>query len=657
MNICGVNTAQNQTSLSSRSARLFFLVWLVMLLPMLFSLTALGGELSISPAMPRLGERASFTYKPDSAWRNAENIYLLVYRFREISGEPVADYVKLTRRVDGSFGGEVAVKQTDVFWMMKLFNGTRYDDNNGNYWDTRITGDGSKPVQGSLLRNAITFLGSLPTECSRLSDFPKALQLMREELRFYPNNLSAKVAEVALAYDVKDIPEETYRRSLQIYVSQPFDTTRENDTRAVIRGLNALGMANQAKALEDTYIKRFPKSKIAEDNAMQILQVQVVPDWFLVRAVEFASKFQESPMAPMMQGAAVATFAQVRRLADAAKWLDTLPNVSPLAYNELAKYWCRTDTSQERGLRYAQKALELAKRQPLYQRPSHIAEIEWNLNTTATLGDVYNTLSAIYVELKRPDDALSTFTSALETTKGELPAPAFSQAAGILFEKKRFAESLAIAAQGIITTGGDNVLLQWHKTAMDSVRGKRVDSILYVSELQRLKDSASALQAYKQIKQRLDRELIDGTVFTTDRTPVTLSSFKGKPTMIMFWSSWAEPCLKAMPFVNVLYNKYAKAGDFNIVVIDAWEDKGKDQFTLVKDYMARNSALYFQILVDDNNVMAQKYGVTGLPMRFYLDKNGRIQFKGSGFTDGLKLTQEIEETMLLLGSERFYLNQ
>ena len=112
-----------------------------------------------------------------------------------------------------------------------------------------------------------------------------------------------------------------------------------------------------------------------------------------------------------------------------------------------------------------------------------------------------------------------------------------------------------------------------------------------------------------------------------------------------------------MPFVNVLYNKYVKAGDFNIVVIDAWEDKGKDQFGLVKDYMARNSSLYFSILVDDNNIMAQKYGVTGLPMRFYLDKNGRIQFKGSGFTDGLKLTQEIEETMLLLGSERFYLNQ
>lgn len=621
------------------------------------SFSTSAGELSVTPAMPRLGERASFTYKPDSVWRNTDNIYVLVYRFREISGEPVADYVKLTRRLDGNYSGDLKVLQTDVFWMMKLFNGSRYDDNNGNYWDARISGDGTKPLQGAFLRNAITFLGSLPNECSRSSDFPKALQLMREELRLYPNNISAKVAEVALGYDLKEIPEESYRRSLQNYTSQPFDTTRENDTRAVMRGLNALGMPDKAKALEELYIKRFPKSKMAEDNAMQIIQIQVVPDWFLARAVDFVARFRESPTAPMMQGAAVATFAQVRRLTDAAKWLDTLPNVSPLAYNELAKYWCRTDTSQERGLQYAQKALELAKRQPLYQRPLHIAEVEWNMNTTATLGDVYNTLSAIYVELKRNDDALATFMSALEITKGDLPSPAFAQATGILFEKKRYAEALAIAKQGIITTGGDEVLLKWHKIVMDSARGKKTDSTFYVAEIQRLKDSSASLQSYRQFKQRLDRELLDGTVFTTDHTPVAFSSFKGKPTLIMFWSSWAEPCLKSMPFINVLYNKYVKTGDFNIVVIDAWEDKGKDQYSLVRDYMARNSSLYFSILVDENSVMAQKYGVTGLPMRFYLDKNGRIQYKGSGFTDGLKLTQEIEDTMRLLGSERFYLYQ
>lgn len=656
MNIRRLNTAQNRVfRLYCRyTGRLFAALSLVFLIA---TSMVMGGELSLSPALPRIGDKVSFTYKPDSAWRKAENIYAIVYRFNEISGEPIADYTKLSRRLDGMFAGDIAVTPNTVFLMVKLFNGSRYDDNNGNYWDARVSADGAKPVQGAYLRNAITFLGSLPLECSRSSDFPKALALMREELRLYPNNLAAKIAEVALGYDLKDISEETYRRSLQSSVTMPFDTTRENDTRAVMRGLNALGMANEATALRTAYIKRFPKSKIAEESAMEAIQVQVVPDWFIGQATSFVARFPESPTTPMMQGAAMATFAQVRRLKDAAKWLDTIPNPSPVAYNELAKYWCRTDTSEERGLRFAQKALEMAQRQPLQRRPPHISEVEWKLNTNATLGDMYNTLSAIYVELKRPDDALATFTKALDITDGELPAPAFAQAAAILAERKRFSEAYSIASRGIITSGGDDILLKWHRFAYDSLQGGKTNTEQYNAALALLRDSATQLTATKQMQQRLDRPFIDGTVFTTDNTPIDLASFKGKPVMIMFWSSWAEPCVKSMPFINMQVKRYNESGRAAIIVIDAWEEKGKDQFTLVRDYIARNSTLSIPIYVDKDNIMAQKFGVTGLPMRFYLDKNGRIQYKGSGFTDGIKLSQEIEGTLQLLMNERFYAYQ
>ena len=661
MNICGINTAQKRSLLACLPRTVFTSLFFALIISMIISVVptnVIAGELGISPALPRIGERVSFTYKPDSAWRNSETLYVIVYRFGEISGEPKADFVKLSRRYDGTYSGDMLVSVGDVFWMMKLFNSTRYDDNAGNYWDVKLSADGTKPVQGAFLRNAITYLGSLPTECSRASDFPKALALLREELRLYPNNLAAKIAEIALGYDLKDISEDVYRRTMQAATAQSFDTTRENDTRAVIRGLNALGSADKAKVLEDVFVQRFPQSKIAEERLMQAIQVQVVPDWFVTQAVLFVSRFPQSPAAPMMQGAAVATFAQVRRLRDAAKWLDTLPNVSASAYNELAKYWCRTDTSEQRGLKYAEKALELAKRKPLYQRPPHISEVEWTLNTNATLGDIYNTLSAIYVELKRPDDALATFTSAMEITGGELPTPAFTQAASILAEKKRFQEAFSIASRGIVTTGGDDVLFKWHRKIYDSLSsGKKPDTVQYNFQVDILRDSAKALLADKQIKQRLDRALIDGKIFGVDGSAIDLSSFKGIPTMIMFWSSWAEPCIKSMPFVNILFKRYNESGRARIVVIDAWEEKGKDQFSLVRDYMARNPSLYFSIYIDADNILAQKYGVTGLPMRIYLDKNGRIQYKGSGFTDGLKLAQEIEETMQLLMNERFYTYQ
>ncbi len=632
----------------------FIVCCLLIILPFFQDPRAFASELVLNPATPRPNDRISLIYTPDSAWKNAQAVYALVYRFNEISGEPEADYTQLTKRGDGRFYGDFQVLKTDVFLMMKLFNGKRYDDNGGNYWDVRISADGTKPVQGAYLRQAISLLGSLPSEINRASDFPKALALMREELKLYPNNLAAKVAEIALGFDLKDISEDDYRRRLQSAVSMPFDTTRENDTRAVMRGLNALGASSSAKTVENAYRKRFPNSKLAEESVMQSIQTQTVPDWFLQQAVSFVNTFTESPTAPMMQSAAVATFAQTRRLTDAAKWLDTLKNPSPFAYNELAKYWCRMDTSEERGLKYAHKALDLAKRLPLYRRPPHISEIEWNINTNASLGDIYNTLGGIYLELKRPDSALAVINQAVEITENSMPAPSYSILASILFEKKQYASALEIASKGIIASGGDEVLLKWHRRAFDSTLTSKKDTAKYLDILKELQDSASALVKERQMGQRMNRPMIEGKVFTTDRAPVEFSSFKGTPTLLVFWTSWAEPCVKSMPFINLLFKRYQESGRAKIVVIDAWEEKGKDQYTLVRDYMARNSGLYFPIYVDENNVMAQKYGVTGLPMRIYLDKNGRIQYKGSGFTDGLKLTQEIEETMQLLMSERFY---
>ncbi|MCS6809020.1 MAG: TlpA disulfide reductase family protein [Bacteroidota bacterium] len=618
------------------------------------TLVLVAGELKLQPAQPRVGDRIMFIYRPDSLWAQSTAIYAILYRFEENSSEPYADYVRLSRRGDGMWYGELPVMQSDVFYLVRLFNGVRYDDNQGDYWEARVTLDGAKPQRGAWLRQGLSLLGGLPADISRNVDFSRALACMREELKLYPTNLSASVAEIGLSYDLSEISEEEYRQRLQRIVSAPFDTTRENDTRAIIRALNTLGLADKAKALEEDFKKRFPKSKLAEESALQDLQVQTLPGSFVAKVVRYVQNFPDSPNAPIIQAAAMGAFAQTYQLKDAARWLDTLKNQTPIAYNELAKYWCRTDTSQNRGLEYAKKALELAKRLPLYKRPTHISDIEWSLSTSATLGDIYNTIGAIYTELQQPDSAFAMISAGLEATKGDMPAPAYVQLTAYLLERKQFDEAYRMASKGIIATGGDDVLLKWHRRAFDSTLTDKKDTAQYPELLKALRDSAALVKADRQIRQRLDRPMIDGTIFTADRTPVELSSFKGIPTLLVFWASWAEPCIKSMPFLNILYQRYTQSGFARIVVIDAWEEKGKDQFTIVRDYMERNKGLYFKLYVDENNTMARRYGVTGLPMRIYLDKYGRIQYKGSGFTDGLKLVEEIETTLQLLISDRFY---
>jgi thiol-disulfide isomerase/thioredoxin len=367
-----------------------------------------------------------------------------------------------------------------------------------------------------------------------------------------------------------------------------------------------------------------------------------------------------------------------------------LPNSSALAYNELAKFMLRYDTiARKEAIQYAQKAITLARQNRIYTRPPHVTEIEWNTSTAATVGDMYNTLASAYFEEKRNDEALTTFYQALDATKGELPSQAYSQATMLLSLKKQFSEALRIASQGtIMTGGGDNVLMRWHKSAMDSVimpsmlvmttatmagttatttnstisQISKADSAdiadryaaQYAAERSRLLDSAQVVNTYRQFLQRLDRPLLSGTYFSTEKKPFQIDNLKGKVTLIVFWSSWAEPCQKMMPYLNIMFKKFANSGVVNFVVIDTWEDRSSDRFRLVRDYLNRNKSLYFPIFVDDNDILAQKYGVLGVPMRLYIDKLGRIQYKASGFNDSAKLVQEIEDTLGLLLNDQFY---
>lgn len=620
------------------------------------SAVLVAGDLSFLPNAPTLNSRVQFFYKPDSVWQNEQQLYVFIYRFREVSGEPIADVAKLSRGVDGVWTGETTVKPTDVFWMLKVFNGKRADDNKGAFWETTISTDGVKPVQGAKLRAGITYLGALPETCARSADFQKGLSFLREELQLYPNNLSAQIAEVSLAYELKTIKSDEHQKRMEKLVVTPFDTTRENDTRSMMRALNALGRPDKANALQMNFIKKNPTSGMAEEYLMFQMQNTANPQFFVDKIKEYHKNFPTSPNLPTLQANAIPAMKELGKLREASQWLDSLPYLSAMAYNELAKFTLRYDTTEKAAaLQYAQKAIELARQNRIFTRPPHITEVEWNANTTATVGDMYNTLSAAYFELQRNDEALSTFYDALKATKGELPSQAYAQASMLLVLKKQFAEALRLASQGtVMNVGGDNVLMRWHRAAMDSLSGTTTASVVYDAERKRLLDSATVINSYRQFLQRLDRPLLGGTYFDVNQKPFDMDKLKGKVTLLVFMSSWAEPCQKMLPYLNVLFKKYAASGVVNFTIIDTWEDRSANRFRLVRDFRNKNKSLDIPIYVDDNDQLAQKYGVMGVPLRLYIDKLGRIQYKASGFTDSSKLVQEIEDTLALLLNDKFY---
>ncbi len=97
---------------------------------------------------------------------------------------------------------------------------------------------------------------------------------------------------------------------------------------------------------------------------------------------------------------------------------------------------------------------------------------------------------------------------------------------------------------------------------------------------------------------------------------ISLARLKGKPVYLNFFASWCGPCNEEAPAVGDLYKKYRGRG-LTVVGVNYLEDKGSALG------FARKYAWPFAIGLDDGEV-GKDYGVFGLPVHVFIDKNGKV---------------------------------
>jgi thiol-disulfide isomerase/thioredoxin len=104
---------------------------------------------------------------------------------------------------------------------------------------------------------------------------------------------------------------------------------------------------------------------------------------------------------------------------------------------------------------------------------------------------------------------------------------------------------------------------------------------------------------------------------------IELKAYKGKPIVINFWASWCGPCREEMPFLERTWKEYKDTGVIflGINVLDE-EKSAKDFINVFK--------ISYTNLKDSSGEVANSYGVVGLPVTFFIDKEGRIVRKNYG---------------------------
>lgn len=97
-----------------------------------------------------------------------------------------------------------------------------------------------------------------------------------------------------------------------------------------------------------------------------------------------------------------------------------------------------------------------------------------------------------------------------------------------------------------------------------------------------------------------------------------LSALRGKVVFLNLWATWCPPCRMEMPSMQRLYNQMPPR-DFVMLAVSQDEDGAASVGPFVAEM-----GLSFPVLLDREARVSGRYGVTGYPETFVIDRQGQV---------------------------------
>jgi thiol-disulfide isomerase/thioredoxin len=106
--------------------------------------------------------------------------------------------------------------------------------------------------------------------------------------------------------------------------------------------------------------------------------------------------------------------------------------------------------------------------------------------------------------------------------------------------------------------------------------------------------------------------------------PASLDDFRGKPAIVNLWATWCQPCLKEMPSLERLQQRFAA----KLTVAAISEDRGGTQ--TVTPFIAKLKLGDLELYLDPQSDVAHAFKVPGLPTSIVIDAAGQVVGKVEG---------------------------
>jgi cytochrome c biogenesis protein CcmG, thiol:disulfide interchange protein DsbE len=98
---------------------------------------------------------------------------------------------------------------------------------------------------------------------------------------------------------------------------------------------------------------------------------------------------------------------------------------------------------------------------------------------------------------------------------------------------------------------------------------------------------------------------------------LSLASLRGRPVVLNFWASWCVPCKGEAKMLEQAWQQYRAKGvvflgvDYHDVTSDA------------RTFLSHHGVTYTTVQ-DGSGMVGDRYGLTGVPETFFIDRSGRL---------------------------------
>ena len=106
-----------------------------------------------------------------------------------------------------------------------------------------------------------------------------------------------------------------------------------------------------------------------------------------------------------------------------------------------------------------------------------------------------------------------------------------------------------------------------------------------------------------------------------DGTPVSLSSFKGKKVVLVFWASWCPDCRAEVPELKALYDKADKE---KVAFVSVSFDRSLEALKAFDKENELPGTQLFDPAGKKESTIAAAYGVLWIPSIYLIDSQGSV---------------------------------